>query len=249
MMTQPLHGVLPVLHTPFTEDGKIDVPTLQAEVDWAIETDSNGVVMAMVSELLRLGYHGRLELAEHVCEVVAGRVPTVISVGGESIPEAIGFARHAEEQGASAVMAIPPVATALGSQATVDYFSSIAEAVSVPLIVQDASSYVGAAIDVSVYLELLDKYGSERIFFKPEASPLGPNLSNIRDATNGNARVFEGSGGINLVDCYRRGIAGTMPGTDLLDAVVALWTGRNRRCRQNVALVSLQSDVRPNSFV
>ena len=223
MMTQPLHGVLPVLHTPFTEDGKIDVPTLQAEIDWAIETGANGVVMAMVSELLRLGYHGRLELAEHVCQVVAGRVPTVISVGGESIPEAIGFARHAEEQGASAVMAIPPVATALGSQATVDYFSSIADAVSVPLIVQDASSYVGAAIDVSVYLELLDKYGSERIFFKPEASPLGPNLSNIRDATNGNARVFEGSGGINLVDCYRRGIAGTMPGMDLLDAVVALW--------------------------
>jgi len=223
MMTQPLHGVLPVLHTPFTEDGKIDVPTLQAEIDWAIETGANGVVMAMVSELLRLGYHGRIELAEHVCQVVAGRVPTVISVGGESIPEAIGFARHAEEQGASAVMAIPPVATALGSQATVDYFSSIADAVSVPLIVQDASSYVGAAIDVSVYLELLDKYGSERIFFKPEASPLGPNLSNIRDATNGNARVFEGSGGINLVDCYRRGIAGTMPGMDLLDAVVALW--------------------------
>ena len=223
MMTQPLHGVLPVLHTPFTEDGKIDVPTLQAEVDWAIETGANGVVMAMVSELLRLGYHGRIELAEHVCQVVAGRVPTVISVGGESIPEAIGFARHAEEQGASAVMAIPPVATALGSQATVDYFSSIADAVSVPLIVQDASSYVGAAIDVSVYLELLDKYGSERIFFKPEASPLGPNLSKIRDAKNGNARVFEGSGGINLVDCYRRGIAGTMPGMDLLDAVVALW--------------------------
>lgn len=223
MMTQPLHGVLPVLHTPFTEDGKIDVPTLQAEVDWAIETGANGVVMAMVSELLRLGYHGRLELAEHVCQVVAGRVPTVISVGGESIPEAVGFARHAEEQGASAVMAIPPVATALDSQATVDYFTAIASAVSVPLIVQDASSYVGAAIDVSVYLELLDKYGSERIFFKPEASPLGPNLSNIRDATNGNARVFEGSGGINLVDCYRRGIAGTMPGMDLLDAVVALW--------------------------
>jgi 4-hydroxy-tetrahydrodipicolinate synthase len=59
--------------------------------------------------------------------------------------------------------------------------------------------------------------------FKPEASPIGPNLSALRDRTAGRARVFEGSGGIALVDSFRRGVAGTMPGMDLLDGVVALW--------------------------
>jgi 4-hydroxy-tetrahydrodipicolinate synthase len=82
---------------------------------------------------------------------------------------------------------------------------------------------VGAAIDLGVYLNLLDEFGPERIYFKPEASPLGPNLSKLRDASGGKAKIFEGSGGINLVDCYRRGIVGTMPGTDLLDGIVALW--------------------------
>ncbi|MGI9443546.1 MAG: hypothetical protein ACR2N1_13830 [Rubripirellula sp.] len=28
---------------------------------------------------------------------------------------------------------------------------------------------------------------------------------------------------MNLVDCYRRGIVGTIPGMDLLDGIVALW--------------------------
>ena len=220
---QQLHGVLPVLHTPFTLNGAIDVVVLQREIDWAFETGAHGVVVAMVSEVLRLGYHGRRELAGLVCQAVQGRGYSVISVGAESTDEAVEFAKHAEGLGASAVMAIPPVAAALGGIATREYFAAIASGISIPLVVQDASNYVGAAIDLSVYLSLLEQFGPDRILFKPEARPLGPNLSKLRDATNGKARIFEGSGGINLVDCYRRGIVGTMPGTDLLDGVVALW--------------------------
>jgi 2-keto-3-deoxy-L-arabinonate dehydratase len=218
-----LHGVLPVLQTPFTAEGEIDRDTLAREIDWVFEVGADGVVVAMVSEVLRLGYHGRKQLAAELCQLVAERGYTVISVGAESTAEAVEFARHAEEIGASAMMAIPPVATSLGAAASLDYFSSIAASVSIPLVVQDASNYVGASIDLGVYMELLKKFGSDRIFFKPEASPLGPNLSKLRDATDGEARIFEGSGGINLVDCYRRGIVGTMPAVDLLDAIVALW--------------------------
>lgn len=218
-----LHGVLPVLQTPLREDGSIDRTTLEREIDWAFDTGADGVVVAMVSEILRLGYHGRKELATLVCEAVQGRGFTVISVGAESIREALDFASHAEGLGASAVMAIPPVATSLSGAKATEYFAAITRSISIPLVVQDASSYVGAAIDLGVYLQLLEEFGPRRIFFKPEASPLGPNLSKLRDASEGNARIFEGSGGINLVDCYRRGIVGTMPGTDLLDGIVALW--------------------------
>lgn len=218
-----LQGVLPVLHTPFDDNGTIDVPTLEREMNWAFEIGADGVVVAMVSEVLRLGYHARKELAGHVCQAVQGRGSTVISVGAESVREALDFAQHAQNLGASAVMAIPPVTISLNGVRTADYFAAIARGIDIPLIVQDASSYVGAAIDLGVYLRLLDEFGAERIYFKPEASPLGPNLSKLRDATEGRARIFEGSGGINLVDCFRRGIVGTIPGTDLLDGIVALW--------------------------
>ncbi len=220
---EKLKGVLPVLQTPFTHGGSIDGDVLAGEIDWAFEIGADGVVVAMVSEVLRLGYHGRKELAGLVCRGVRGRGFTVISVGAESTDEAVEFAQHAEGLGASAVMAIPPVATALSGSATKDYFATIANAISIPLVVQDASNYVGAAIDLSVYLSLLEQFGPDRILFKPEASPLGPNLSKLRDATDGEARIFEGSGGIHLVDCYRRGLVGTMPGTDLLDGIVLLW--------------------------
>lgn len=220
---RPLHGVLPVLHTPFLEDGKIDWKTLEREIDWAFEVGADGVVVAMVSEVCRLPNATRRELAEAVCRGAQGRGFSVISCGAESSGEACELAEHAASLGASALMAIPPIATRLPGSKTRDYFAAIAERVSIPLIVQDASGYVGAAISLDVYLDLLERFGPERILFKPEAHPLGPNLSRLRDATKGQAKIFEGSGGINLVDCYRRGIQGTMPGTDLLDAVVALW--------------------------
>ena len=244
----PVQGVLPVLHTPFTKDGDIDTDTLHREMDWAFEVGADGVVVAMVSEILRMGYYGRRDLAKLVCKAIQGRGFCIISVGAESTREACDFARHAEGHGASAVMAIPPVATRLGTGATKAYFTAIAESVSIPLVVQDASAYVGAAIDMSVYLDLLAKFGSDRILFKPEASPLGPNLSKLRDATGGKARIFEGSGGINLVDCHRRGIVGTIPGTDLLDGIVALWRALEARDEDRIyqlsfpisALVALQ---------
>ena len=72
--------------------------------------------------------------------------------------------------------------------------------VDLPLIVQDASSYVGAAIPTSFFVRLLDEFGPEKILFKPEGAPIGPNISDLRDQTGGRARMFDGSGGILLID-------------------------------------------------
>jgi dihydrodipicolinate synthase/N-acetylneuraminate lyase len=37
------------------------------------------------------------------------------------------------------------------------------------------------------------------------------------------ARVFEGTGGLYLIDSFRRGVVGTMPAADLIWALSALW--------------------------
>ena len=94
---------------------------------------------------------------------------------------------------------------------------------SIPVIVQDASGYVGRPMSIALQARLLDAWGPERVLYKPEASPIGPRLTALREATGGRARIFEGSGGIALTESFRRGIAGTMPGADLIRGIVALW--------------------------
>jgi 4-hydroxy-tetrahydrodipicolinate synthase len=63
--------------------------------------------------------------------------------------------------------------------------------------------------------------------------------------------VFEGSGGIALLDSYRRGITGTMPAADLVEPLVAMWraleAGEEARAEAIslplTALVSLQESL------
>ncbi|MCE9605665.1 MAG: dihydrodipicolinate synthase family protein [Planctomycetia bacterium] len=227
-MAQRLTGVLPIVHTPFTAADEIDRAALAREIEFIIAAGSQGYGTGMVSELLRLTADERLRYTELLVELAAKRVAVFVSVGAESTKQAVLFAAHAERSGCDAVMAVPPLATRLGKDALAAYYCALADAISLPIIVQDASGYVGQAIPLAVYELLLARYGEEKILFKPEASPIGPNLSALRDATGGRARIFEGSGGIHLVDSYRRGIAGTMPGVDLLDGIVALWRALER---------------------
>lgn len=228
-MPQRLHGVLPILQTPFTADDCIDLPVLRAEIDWAYSLGADGIGTGMVSETYRLTIDERRQLADRLAEYSAGRGPVFISVSAESEKQAVELAKAAERGGCDAVMAVPPMTTRLGTAALEHYFRAIADSISIPLIVQDASGYSGQPVSQELCVRLLDAYGPEQVLFKPEASPIGPILSALRDATEGRARIFEGSGGILLIDSYRRGIAGTMPGMDLLDGIIALWKALERR--------------------
>lgn len=227
-MKRHIAGVLPILHTPFDEADRIDRDSLSREIDWAFEIGADGVCSAMVSEMLRLTTTERNDLNRLIVDLTAGRGCVIASVGAESSRQALEYARAAADAGCDALMAIPPIATALPSEALWRYFSTLAEAVHLPLIVQDASSYVGVSIPTSFYVRLLDEYGPEKILFKPEGAPIGPNISDLRDQSGGRARMFDGSGGILLIDAIRRGVAGTMPGVDLLDGTIALWNAMER---------------------
>jgi 4-hydroxy-tetrahydrodipicolinate synthase len=156
-------------------------------------------------------------------EFTAGRGPVFAAVGAESTKQALAFAVAAEKTGCDAVMAVPPLTSRLSETQLVDHFRALADGIGIPVIVQDASGYVGQSIPIPVCVKLFERYGPDKILFKPEAAPNGPTLSALRDATGENALMFEGSGGIFLIDSFRRGIAGTMPGMDLLDGVVAVW--------------------------
>jgi dihydrodipicolinate synthase/N-acetylneuraminate lyase len=215
-------GVLSVFQTPYEADESIDFETLEREINWLYDRGAHGIVMAMVSEVLRLSSVERNELARRACQFGGGRGIVVISVGAESSHTARQYARHAESVGAHAVMAVPPIAVALGEEQLLVYYRAILQVIEIPLVVQDASGYVGRPLSIAMQARLLDEFGP-RVYFKPEAVPIGPRLSELHRATGHRARVFEGTGGIALVDSFRRGIVGTMPGADLIDAIVALW--------------------------
>ena len=219
----PLTGVLPVLQVPFLPDDSIDHEALRSQAQWCLGQGANGLVFGMVSEVVRLGDAERVEAVRTVAGLAADAgVVLVASAGAESTKVAVERAVAAAEAGATALMVTPPMTVRSGEASLREYFLEVARATALPIIVQDASGYVGTPMSIDFQVGLLDALG-DQAWFKPEAPPFGQRLSQLRDRSGGRARILEGSGGISLVDSYRRGIVGTMPAADVCWALVALW--------------------------
>jgi len=224
-----LAGVFNVISTPLDNNDQIDQQTLKKEIDWLIKCGSNGTVLAMVSEVLRFSAAERRQQWQLSLEYLSDRIPLVVSVGAESSAIAVALAKDAEKDGATAVMATPPSAFIATADEVKNYYQRIIEAVDITVIIQDASNYLGAPIELETYVELIDKYGQERVQFKPEAKPVKQRLAQLNEISNNRARVFEGQGGIDLLDTHPLGVKGTMPGAEVPWAIVALWNSLERK--------------------
>ena len=218
-----LSGVFNVLQTPLTETDEIDEAVFAREIEWLLKCGIDGAVLAMVSEVLRFSAEDRRKQWQLVLKLINGRIPVIASVGAESTYIATSLAKWAEIDGAAAVMSTPQSAFATLPNEIRDYYVAIIESVKIPVIVQDASNYLGQPLDISLYVDLIDKYGAERVQFKPEAKPVKERLELLRDASGGRALVFEGQGGVDLLDTFPIGIVGTMPGAEVPWALVALF--------------------------
>jgi len=224
-----LAGVFNVISTPLDNSDEIDQKILKQEIDWLIKCGSNGAVLAMVSEVLRFSASERRKQWQLSLEYLSGRIPLVVSVGAESSAIAVGLAKDAQKDGATAVMATPPSAFVASADEVKNYYQRIIEAVDITVIVQDASNYLGAPIELDTYVELIDKYGDERVQFKPEAKPVKDRLTQLNKISNNRARVFEGQGGIDLLDTHPLGVKGTMPGAEVPWAIVGLWKALEKK--------------------
>ena len=138
-MSKPLAGVLAVAHTPFNDDDTIDADSLRRAVDWAYSVGADGVGTGMVSEVVKLTGHERSALTAMLVEFSDGRGPVFAAVGGESTRQTLVTAASAVKAGARAVMATPPLTGRLTDREMTDHYRALAEAVEVPVIVQDAS--------------------------------------------------------------------------------------------------------------
>ena len=241
-----LRGVLTVLQLPYLDDLSIDAPTLRREVDWNFENGVHGVVLGMVSEVLRLSDAERDDLVGQVVRYTAGRGPVVASAGAESAAQAVRHARAAQAAGATALMAMPPLLCRCGDDELLAYYGALLEATPLPIIVQDASGYLGQPLPITMQAELFRR-APGRVLFKPEPNPAGPAITALREATGGKAVVFEGQGGRDLIDTYRRGVSGTMPSADLPWVFSALWgaleRGDEARAQEIHALLSALSSI------
>ncbi len=222
----PFRGIFTIPTTPFKENGEIDVPSFRRVIDFCVDCGAHGLVYPVnASEFSNLTDAERMQLSEVMIEQNAGRVPTVIGVAGVSREVAVMFAKHAHEIGADSVIAMPPYANKVGVNMTVvyDYYVGVAEAAQVPVWVQNNMPPIGIQMSAEFLLKMCREI--EYIdYIKEETIPSTVVLQQIMDSNQGDCKgVMGGAGGRYLIEEYRRGSAGNMPGCHVTDVVVQFW--------------------------
>lgn len=102
------HGFIPVMLTPFHEDGAVDFETLTRLTEFYLDAGAAGLfATCLSSEMYELTPDERLAVTEHVVRTAAGRVP-VVATGtfGGTISEQADFVKKTADMGVQAVIVI-----------------------------------------------------------------------------------------------------------------------------------------------
>jgi 4-hydroxy-tetrahydrodipicolinate synthase len=220
---EPFRGIFTIPCTTFREDGEIDVPSFRRQIDFCIECGSHGLVFPVnASEWTSLSDDERLHLDKVLIEQNAGRAPVVIGVAAAAAESAARFAAHAREIGGDAVIALPPRGVA-DPAVIFDYYRKISNAARLPVFIQNHEAPVGTPMTPDFLVRLCREIEYVKYIKEETATSCAKITATLKGGDGVCKGIFGGAGGRYLIEEYRRGAAGQMPGCHVTDVEVAFW--------------------------
>ena len=219
-----LHGVIPILVTPFHADGTVDEESMANLVEFNIRAGVHALGVALGSEIFKLNEAERAQVTRCVIKAAAGRIPIVINSGAAGTDLAVFYSKSAEALGADALMVIPPSFFPVGPDEILDYYKAIDTAVGIPIVLQDVPQ---APIPPGLALKIADSCRNVK-FIKVETLPVAGKVAAMVETAGSRLTVFGGAGGGYFIEEMRRGALGTMPFCSQPGAFVDVWNAFQR---------------------
>lgn len=216
-------GIFPIVATPYSDDGAVDLKTLGDEVRFLDRAGVHGIVWPqLASEYALLTFDERIAGAEAIVEASKGLRPkVVIGVQADNTETAVRYAQHARSIGPDGIIALPP---RKGGQSTFDlqavsqYYRAVAEAGGLPMFMQAIGN-----MSIEFVSRMVREIPNLR-FVKDEAGHTLSRLTAFRQLPAAERPVaFTGGHGRTLIEEMARGSAGNMPAASWVDLYVRVW--------------------------
>ena len=225
MTENELFGVVPIVPTPFREDEEIDEDALRRLIDFAIAGGIRAVCLpAYASEFYKLSDDEKLRVVKVAVEHAAGRIKIVAQSNSPSLKIAIRLAQANVKAGADVISLAVPRIFGLPEESIREYLSGFLSSIpATPVLVQDFNPG-GSSISVGFIKQLMEKHSNFK-YLKLEEPLCAPKFEEIIKTTGGKVGLFEGWGGLYMLELTPLGISGVMPGlavSDILQKVFVL---------------------------
>lgn len=155
MTPKPLSGIVVPIPSLFDDRGRIDDEANARHIDRLIENGVHGIfALGTTGEFTSLSADERRGFAALCVRAARGRVPVLIGCSSPWTDEAIGYARHAEEVGASGVVAVLPYYWVPPDRSIREHYRLLAHGTALPVYIYNFPALTGRSIPPRLVAQL-----------------------------------------------------------------------------------------------
>ncbi len=189
--------------TPFTPDGRVDYEGLAKMIDYVIDGGVDYIVaLGTTAETPTLYMPERAVIAMYITNHIAGRVPLVMGVGGNSTSEVLDQLREFDLRGVDAILSVTPYYNKPSQEGLYQHFKVVSENSPLPIILYNIAGRTGVNMTVETTLRIARDF--KNVIGVKEASGNIEQIQSVIDSRPEGFLVLAGDDGI-AVDIMRRG--------------------------------------------
>lgn len=215
-LNEQAKGVFIIAATPFTDDGALDLQSVDTLTDFYLGCGVHGfTLLGMMGEAHKLTADESISVVNRVIGRAQGR-QVIVGVSHAGLENVRRLSHEAMMAGAAGVMVAPPPGLK-GDEGIYNYYAQVFQALGpdIPVVYQDYPQTTSVYLPANVFERLVDDF-KQLVMLKHEDAPGLAKLTRIREGEKKAGRrrvsILVGNGGLYYPQEMRRGADGAMTG-------------------------------------
>ena len=183
-------GVMPAITTKFDTHNQLDLDLFNKNLSFQMDSGVDAIVLAgSLGEASTLTQDEKNILTKNTVQYVNDKMPVVVNIAEQSTRQAIKCVEDAEKFGAKGLMVLPPMRYKSGRNETVDFFKSIANSTSLPIMIYNNPVDYGIEVSLGMFDELLK---CDNIKAVKESTRDISNVTRLRNSFGSRLKIMTG---------------------------------------------------------
>lgn len=207
-------GVYPIVYAFFDSREELDRAAMRRQVEACVRNPSHGIAaLGLATEVGKLSEAEKRQIIVWLAEDANGKKPMAVTISGDTVDAQAALADFAARHGARWLVLQPPRDRSQAEAFYFDFFAEVMARTDLPCAIQNAPDFLGIGLTPDSIARLAAKRANF-VLLKGEGPAV--YMRTVIEANPGLA-VFNGRGGLELIDNLRAGCAGMIIGADSFD--------------------------------